>query len=163
MPRPSTFIHFTQPRARSAASKPRAASNDSPNSRAMAASSSYGEFLGGGARSVTPAGDCLRIASGVPKCSVGTPNWVPATRASNAPRARDTSSGSIGPQINTRHGGPLGGTGAVSGSRGPALDVPGADHVSRAAVGVAGSEAGVGIRREGRGAGEEWNAAGWLG
>src|SRR5256886_9632797 len=82
--------------------------------------------------------------------------------ASSGPRDADAARGPIGLEINTRHGARLGVTGAVSGSRGPALDVPGADHVSRAAVGVAGSEAGVGIRREDRVADEEWNAPGWL-
>src|SRR6266550_6889054 len=167
MPRPSTFIHFTQRRATSLASKPCESSSDSPSSRAIAASSSYGEFLGGGARSSTPFGKAWRMASGVPRCSVGTPSWLPATRPSNAPRAREISCASapprfIGPQVNTRHGDRRRNRGGLRRPRSRAVGDAGEDHVSGAAVAPPGSTEDSRLRGAHRNTDARRNEGGWM-
>src|SRR2546428_98775 len=94
IPRPARFIHFTQRSATSFASKSPFSASDSARSRVIAASSSNGDPLGGGARSRTPWGNASRIAAAVPSPSVGTPSWFPTTSPSRAPRARVSSRGS---------------------------------------------------------------------
>src|SRR3989475_543916 len=88
IPRPSTFIHFTQRCPTSFASKSPRSASDSASSSVIAASSSNGEPWGDGARSRTPWGKASRIACAVPKRSAGTPSWLPTTSPSNAPDER---------------------------------------------------------------------------
>src|ERR1700758_1786230 len=103
------------------------------------------------------------MASGVPRCSVGTPSWLPATRPSSAPRARVTSSGSsIGPQVNTAHGARLGNPGALHRALRRPLGHAGTHHVPRPAESVAGSGENAGLRRADRIADARWDAARWL-